>query len=231
MNNNNVDILIRLIIPALFLLAWALNQVLNKEAPPQPQRGPNPDPFRNRLPPAQRPPGTLLERLERTAPPPPKPAPPLRPGQEMVIVESESRPSRPSAGSAPAGSSSSSSTSRTNRRNRNPRRPASGGGSASASSSTPKRGESGDRSRSSAFANLAPGLTDSPVNATGGMMSATPSPIEDLDPRDLAPNPARDALQQAIASPDRIRQAILINEILQPPVALRGRPRSRPHAG
>jgi hypothetical protein len=213
--NNNVELLIRLIIPALFLLAWALNQVLNKEAPPAPQRGPIPDPFRNVRPPGQRPPGTLLERLERNAPPQ-RPTPTLRPGQEIVIVESESRPSRPQQKPPQQQQQS---AQRGERRNRQPRRP-----SPSAGPLTPARGqaEARDRPRASSTANLTPGLTDAPVGAPGGM-SSTASPVQDLEPRDLAPNPALDILRAAIASPATIRQAILINEILQPPVVLRGR--------
>lgn len=217
--NNNVELLIRLIIPALFLLAWALNQVLNKEVrPAPPPRGPVPDPFRNRLPPAQRPAaGTLLERLERTAPPPPRPSPALNPGQEFVIIETESRPSRsPSAAPTP---------SRAGRRNRNPKRSQQGG---SSGGSSPKKGDSQDRNRQSGIGNLATGLTSAPVNVPLAGIGNLSAGAANLDPPEVVRNPALGTLRDAIASPERIRQAILLNEILQPPIALRRSRRPRP---
>jgi hypothetical protein len=217
--NNNIELLIRLIIPALFLVAWALNQALNKEAPPPPPaRGPLPDPFRNRLPPAQRPPGTLIERLERTAPPPRPATPSLRPGQEIVIVESETRSLRPQAG--PASQAQQQQSQRNPRRNNNrqPRR------NQGAGPLTPERGKADqrDRPRTGGAPNLTPGLTDAPVGAPGGI-SATASAAEDHEPRQLTPNPALDLLRTALADPDQVRRAILVNEIFQPPVVLRGR--------
>lgn len=212
MNNN--ELLIRLIIPALFLLAWALNQVMNKDARPEPpQRGPLPDPFRNRLPPAQRPAGgTFVERFERTAPPPPRPSPMMRPGEEIVIVETETRPLRP-----PSAATATPTPSRPGRRNRNPRRP---------QPATPPSGtaaKKGEPARQSTLSNLATGLTGAPVNVPVGGINGMSPGIADADPRLFNQSPALDELRDAIASPDRIRQAILLNEILQPPLALRGR--------
>ncbi len=211
--NNNVELLIRLIIPALFVVAWALNQVLSKEArPAPPPRGPVPDPFRNRLPPARRPADDpFLGKFERLAPPPPRPSPTLNPGQEFVIVESETRSARaPSTAAAPP------TPSRAGRRNRNPRRPAS---SASTSGSASTKGGQPDRNRQGAIANLATGLTDAPVAG----VSANPLGRTDLDPRASVSIPMLDVLRDVMATPGQVRQAILLNEILQPPIALRGR--------
>jgi hypothetical protein len=96
MNQNQLEILAKLIIPALFLLAWALNQVLNKEAP-APPAGPLPRRPPGGLPPAPMPgqrPAPREVIWQETAPPPPRREPMAGP-DEIIILGSETRPARP----------------------------------------------------------------------------------------------------------------------------------------
>jgi hypothetical protein len=197
--NKDFEILIKLIVPALVLIAWAINQMTSKEAPPVPKRPPLP-PGRppGGLPPAPMP-GERLGPREviwtEAPPPPPRRELPAGP-DEIIILGTETRPVRPSSGRPT-----------TQPRARGPRRPR----PAQAPRPEPPRPK--------------PPLS-SPVTTTGlGPTSAEaqrPAPLLD---RPQSAGIDLDVLRAALASPSRIREVMMLNEILQPPRALRPRGR------
>jgi hypothetical protein len=183
MNNNELEILAKLIIPALFLIAWALNQVLNKEAQ-QPPAGPLPRRPPGGLPPApmpgQRP--APREVIWQESPPPPPRREPMAGPDEIIILGSETKPLRPS----PA---------------------------------VPVRRR---RSRSAPPAPPKPEPPRPAISAARPPAPPPPPPIAVL----VFPSLAK--VREALSSPARLREAILLREIFDKPLALRGRDASQP---
>ncbi len=199
--NNNVDALFKLLVPAIFLVLWALNQLFNKENQAQPGRpgsslGPRPG-----SPNAPRPaPGST--RPEIADPKNPyaanRSAPPAGKDDEIVILRSETvRP--------PAGSSRRNARSRTSRTSQSPNGVRSG-----RSSSEPRRESTGTRSQSVPI----------PISPSQSTPSGSPLLIGVAAPLSAAD------VQGSMSDRERIREAILINELLQPPLALRRRRRA-----
>jgi hypothetical protein len=170
----NLDALFKLVVPAIFLLFWALGQVLNKEIKPplRPMPGPPPggrdpagEPFRPPAPPAS-----------------PQPARPARPPEILILETRSTEPprggrSRRTARSKPAAPA--------------PPAPA------------PRPG----------LVSLATRLDSPPSSQTDVAARVAPAP----------PHPALAALREALTTPERTRQALLVAAILGPPAALRHR--------
>lgn len=201
MNQNNLEFLIKAVIPALVMIVWAISQVMNREAPqPPPGRG---GPWPNRppggLPPARMPGEGAGPRevIWQEGPPPPPRREPAAGPDEILILGTETRPVRPAPPGPP-------------RRTRRPR-PAQAG----APRPEPARPKSsslvGDRSAATSLKS-APG-TPEPSPATAA-------------PRDaVAPRAA--GFREALADPARLRDALVLGEVLGTPLALR-RPVRRP---
>ena len=224
----HIDNLFQFIVPLTFLAIWALTSLFNREAPPLPQRMGRPQPPGG--------PGSAILRSEalnrdpslRWAPPsaPDRPVvrrPPGRPDEEILIIEETRRPAASSSANAAA---SRSGTGGGARRGTRPR---------PAAPATPKRTEpatpralSGTLASSGSMAPMARQLDLNPLNLP-------PSPLLASDPRDLArtvAEPTRQASRPAliwddykllVSTPAKLREAVLVSEILQPPLALRKR--------
>jgi hypothetical protein len=185
---NNVEELLKLLIPAFFLVLWALNQLLNKEsnAPQAPGRpgglGPRPG-----VPPTPRP---AMER-PREVPVPPRPqTTPAGRDDEIVILRSETvRP--PAPGNVRRGQRA---------------RPGRGVGRQGAAPAARTGYEGKAETRSLIEMRPTQGPVETPQET---LRIGVPSPI------------SADDLRSRMRSLDRVREAILLNEILQPPVSLR----------
>jgi hypothetical protein len=233
-----IDNLFQFIVPLTFLAIWALTSLLNREAQPLPPRTGRPKPP-NGLGPG---PGTLRSELvnrdpnarwgaptagERPAPPtaPASRRPAGRPDDEILIIEETRRPS----GSSPSSASPL-------------LRPGAAGGSRRgnrarpAPAPSPKRLETASpRPLSGAVGPASP--INSPMSKTLELnpLSLPASPLMSSDPRDLAravAEPTRQAARPAavwddfrllLSTPSKLREAIIVNEILQPPLSLRSR--------
>lgn len=196
--NNNIDNLFRLLVPAIFLVLWALHQLFNKENAPPPTNRPGgglgPRPGGPPRPATDY--GREVPYRDPTGPVPgPTRAASSAPEDEIVIIRSET--ARPAGvGGGPP---------RDARRPPRPRpsRPGRGSREPRREAPEPRPGPE------------APVPATPPPPTTGG--PASPILIG------LAPPLSADELRRALTSPSRIREAILVNEILQPPKALRGR--------
>jgi hypothetical protein len=197
---NDLEILIKLIIPAIVLIGWAINQVSNREAPAPPRRpfppGPPPPPGGG-LPPAPMP-GERAGPREviwtEAPPPPPRRELPAGP-DEILILGTETRPVKPPPPSPGRPSVSP--------RSRSPRRPR---------AAQPPRPE---------LSRPRPGLAGDLARGPDTLPAAPEPPAARSPDRLTAPalDPAQ--LRAAIASPARIREAIVLNELLQPPLSVR----------
>lgn len=202
----------KLAVPLLILAFWGLRQIFERESPPA-NRGPAPGPG----PGGPRPIDNLAARdrardpsLRWSGPPPGRTStgPTVR-GQaasddEIIIIRSDSiLPQNSLPGRQGQG--------------RRPQRPKSN----------------------------APGRVNEPIRPAplGGQISQTVGQLigqqQGLGPVDQkaslhssarsqvsaspTPSPTSDALARALRSPERLREAFLLNELLQPPLALRGR--------
>lgn len=193
---NNVEELLKLLIPAFFLVLWALNQLLNKDtnAPGAPGRaGAAPVARPGGLPPAPRP----MERA-REAPAPSRPAskPTAGPGRDNDIIILPPDNVRPSKG-------------------RRAGRSRSGADGQPAGTAQPF----GSAERGAANRPLVE------TAASGSPSSSPPSlPLGTLHigvPSPLTSNQIRSTL----GSIDRIREAFVLSELLSPPVSRRSRRR------
>lgn len=178
MNNAQFEALAKLILPALFfVIAWALNQVLNREAAPgggmRPARPPG------GLPPAPLPGDRGGRDLiwQEAAPPLPRREPMAGP-DEIIIIGSETRPPR-GGPVVPV------------RRRRPP------------PTAAPARPEP-------------PRPVAPPPSLAPSAATAEPLPSK-VVPRSATLG----ALRETLMSPTRLRDALMLREILDPPVALR----------
>lgn len=204
----NLSDLLKLLIPAVFLIIWALNQLLGKEEVTAPPRGQPIGPRPGGLPPAPRPPSSQVSALGRPASsvgtPPANPSRPLaatasprtspvgfgEPDEIFVIRGDQDPAPRPNAG-AGSGSTRRSARARSSKRAPEP--------------ATPKR----------LTAALPTSLNLAP---TDQVLSAQPPSVE----RSTSETTVALALNDLIRSPARLREALILNEILGPPRALRG---------
>jgi hypothetical protein len=228
----HIDIsnLFQFIVPLTFLAIWALTSLFNREAPPLPQRVGRPQPPGG---PGSGPGGAVVrsEALNRDpslrwAPPAGSDRPGVRragrPDDEILIIEENRRPAAQSPTNAGA------------------TRPAAGSGARRGSrprpaAPAPKRPEptasrplSGTLAPSNAMTPMARHLDLNPLNLPA-------SPLMPSDPRDLArtiSEPTRQASRPAlvwddykllVSTPSKLREAVLVSEILQPPLSLRRR--------
>lgn len=178
MNNPQLEALAKLILPALFfVIAWALNQVLSRDAaqlpggmrPPRPPGG---------LPPAPMP-GDRAGRevIWQEAPPPIPRREPMAGPDEIIIIGTETRPAR----TGPV---------------------------------VPVRRR---RSRSNQAAARPAPVPPAP------RPEASPTPAAARVPLPVRAAPVNLArLRASLASPERLREAFMLQEILGRPVALRG---------
>jgi hypothetical protein len=227
-----IDQLFQFLVPLAFLAIWALTSLFNRAAHPLPPRtGRPPDPTG----PKPSDPSPTMRPVERRAEPPPRDPtlrwsspraepsaarrPPARPDDEIVILESETRrpvtPPRPSPG---AGTS--------------PRRAAR---AKPATTASPKRPEpSSPRALSgSGTSPMTSQLTRS--MEVKPLMHATSSPLTNVEASSASKaTPIRPVSQDAthssdfrpsMVSPEKIREGIIMSELLQLPLALRPRRR------
>jgi hypothetical protein len=209
----NIEIVLKLLVPILFLVVWALNQVLSRDA----KQAPGPI---ARKPPVPPPgggwggPASMERRLG-----------PNTGRDEVVILPGERRPASPQPSFAPTpqkapgpnpfeataarGGAGQTARARKNRRQ-------------AATTSTPA--PSAEPSRRVGAA----------VRPTGGMSAATATGIAASGPGSLLdtdqtviriakPNEALIALKAAMSTPRDMRQALILAEVLRPPVSMRRR--------
>lgn len=228
-----IDQLFQFIVPLAFLAIWALTSLFNREAqplPPRTGRPPDPDgPKPSDRSPTVRPGEHRLESPPRDptlrwSPPGAEPSaarrPPARPDDEIVILESEiRRPVAPPRPRPDAGTS--------------PRRAAR---TKPVTTASPKRPEpSSPRALSgSGSMPLTPQLTRS-VDVKPLLALPTSAPLTNVEASNASKAiPIRPVSQDAthsadfrpsMVSPDKIRESIIMSELLQPPLALRPRRR------
>ena len=210
---NNFESMMRLVIPGIFLLIWAVNQLFNKELNPGANRLPAPGPRQGGLPPAPRP-------MDRSAPPQPR-DPTMRFGtqatterrgnDEVLVIRSE--PIRPQA---------------TPQARPGAPRPAARPRQAAAPARKPdtvaSRSQMTGVSQSVSQSIKLVGDVGQLTVAQSLAVDAGASAATAQDPS-LAGSAALDGLRRVLANPTRLREAWMLSEILKPPVALRGRPR------
>ncbi len=218
MNNNAIEVLMKLIVPAIFLIAWALNQLFNKESPASPNRsGPSLGPRSGGgLPPAPRPGPRNAEEQGRN------------PATLRWPKDATNDPMARAGGSQPAGSDE---IIILGTETRPPRR-----------SGPPSRGRGGRRGRPGAAPepereestrkNVLNLDLPKPISQSIDLrpvMEPLVGPIMPLDPKatdTVRPVPIGTALtaldlQISVRDPARLREAILLSELLQPPVSQR----------
>ncbi len=201
--NNNPEALLKLVVPAIFFILWAVNQLFNKEKAAargavSPIFGPRP----GGLPPAPRP----GERGRPQSPPyrdvTYEQAPALgrrpnpgsgRQADDLLVIRDERRPT-PAQSAKPRGA----------RPQAPPTNPARSG-----------RGSS-QAGRNPAGAGKAPPAPPAYVSVTPtALMSDLPSKISDQGPMPFT------QLRDSLTNPQRVREAFLLNELIQPPVSMR----------
>ena len=213
----DLEILLKAIVPLSFLAIWALTAVFNKQSQPLPTRVPSSNPFGPRpAPPTplapSRPVSTVRNEppirwgSQTVAPPPP---PRLRPGgdDEIVILEMP-RLNRPTGrGVSPSKKSKA-----------NP----------AANKPTPKPSANPGFGKISQTVNqqltgaihhhlLAESVASTVTHSVAG--TAAKSIVVDIADQRLA------SLVATMRDPARLREAFVLNELLQPPLSMRGRPR------
>jgi hypothetical protein len=236
--NGGVNELFRLIVPLTFLAIWAVTSILNRETRPQPGRpmqglGPRPGgggggagggglPTAPGMRPAERP-GTALSRdpaLRWGNPPGVQSTPPSRPigrrDEEILVIGPEHRADRlpaprPGASAAPP--------------KRTARAKAAPTTAAKRAEPTATRARVGSTA-TSVQQQLAPldsaSLSGTP---TANAASQAATAVYDARPKSATTAPLFD-LRSLVGSRDELRKAIIVNEVLQPPVALRKRRRT-----
>lgn len=222
---------LQFIVPMSILAIWALTSLFNREAQPLPPR-----PNRPPVPPGTRPTGVAvppMRQAERRPEPAPRdpaqrwqlPAPgdrpgaprrpPVRPDEEIVILESGPRRPNPPAPQRPG------------QRRGARTKPAAGAPAAKrAEPSSPRA--------------LTASMAQDAAPQIGRFLELNPlarlhSPLSTQESHDVARAAAPDSLRTVpttttvlsrdvaslLNSPDKLREAIILNEILQPPLALR----------
>lgn len=214
--NGNMEILFKLFFPAIVLIAWALNQVLNKETVATPNRGQPLGPRPGGLPPAPRP----LERKVANSPyGPGRSTSSSAPGRtslddEIIIIRAENvRP----ASNAPARPQARRTAGRAKSPQAAPaRRPA----------EPPAPELLGGKIATSVAQTVS--LAGRPLNDLGAssiVAASSPAGASLTMGQPINLNSAN--LLSTLKDPIRVREAFLLNELLQAPVAKRTRPRSR----
>jgi hypothetical protein len=222
----DVDELLKLVIPAVFLIVWALGQLLNREQPqPRPRpvpRGegglpPRPDlaPRPRERSPVPQPTmrwGDAEEQRERSEPerPIPEPRRTPSPAEEIVILGTEVGPPRPTPIRPAARGSSRPRPDPGPRRTRRPPRPA-----RPAPAPEPTRNIASVAGLSGAIPPLIMPDERRPLVA--------PTSVAEMPPPSGRPAaPTAERIQRTLSSPERIREALVLNAVLGPPVASRG---------
>jgi hypothetical protein len=235
----HIENMFQFIVPLIFVAIWALTAIFNREAqplPPRPGRPPGPRPGGGIGPPRELEP--RAEGLTREAPlrwSSPPAAAPAAPGgltrgrpfggrdEEILIIRSEPAPPRTPGARSPGGSPS------TRRAGRS--RPA--------PSPPPQRSEAA-RPRGTLGAPLAQnvplsiaqpaelGPLASPLSALapeGTIQSVTAAQPTAPAARSSSSPPSQPAIELGLltVSPARLREAFVLSELLQPPLALRRR--------
>ncbi len=210
--NGNWDQLIRAIVPLSFLAIWALTSLFNREskafparpAGPQPAPGPRPGEPTLRWGPTAPPPPTGPRRVaigdDDILIIPPDPARAARPGQARPLAGPQAGPRRGAKArpAAPAG------------RRAEPVAPA--------RMKLADVNQNVNQHLTQSTLDLAP-LSAMPPSATSTTLGLSTSPMSHA----AAVLPTVSSLTNSLADPVRLREAFMLNEILQPPVALRGR--------
>jgi hypothetical protein len=212
--NNNWDQLIRAIVPLTFLAIWALTSLFNRESkafPPRAAGGPQP-PFGPR-------PG---EPTMRWTPPASTPNPgvrrvPLGDDDILIIQPDPARPSRPGQARPvqPTGP----------RRPNRSRQPIPTVKKPDAPVSRPRLGGVSQNVNQQ----LANPTAMTPLSTIASMATSTGSDLADAPSapsRTTSPLPTISTLIPLMNDPTRLREAFLVNELLQPPLALRKLKRS-----
>jgi hypothetical protein len=244
------DNLFQFIVPLTFLAIWALTSLFNREAQPLPPRTGRPlPPGGPGSGPGSGPGGASMMNRDPTLrwgppadrPTPRRPAVGGRPDEEILIIEETRRPS-----STPPGSTSPMITTTTTTTTTTIR-PGAGGGSRRGGRPRPAPAVPTRRPEPSTPRLLSGSLTSTPFPAAPqstyrpldrGPLNMPPSPLlTPKEPRELSKassDPSRTAASRpalgpddwrlALGTPSKLREAIIANEILQPPLALRRRP-------
>jgi hypothetical protein len=202
---NNLDPLLRLLVPLIiFLVISALNQIFNKETGAAAAKGQGLGPRPGGLPPAPRPgerAGVGDPNLLRYGP-----SGSSRRNEFEDIIVLRPEPTRPSARSAPQ---------RRQGRGKSaaPAAPKAAESAASRSLGTNVTQKIDTSQIMRPLAELEPITSRSAASESSRLgTSASPGPLD-------LPNLA--GLRQTLTSPSKIREAFLLNEILQPPLSLR----------
>jgi hypothetical protein len=224
----HIDNLFQFIVPLTFLAIWALTSLFNREAPPLPQRMGRPQPPGG-------PGGAILRSEALNRDPSLRWVPPAtadrsvvrrptgRPDDDILIIEE----SRRSATQSPANAAGT--------------RPGAGAGTRRGSRSRPPAPPAPKRSEPAASRPLGGALTSSDAMTPMARhldlnpLNLPASPLLASDPKDLArtvSEPTRQATRPAlvwddykllVSTPSKLREAILVSEILQPPLSVRRR--------
>jgi hypothetical protein len=191
MGNNE---LFKLIVPAVLLLVWALNQLFNKEVNPPINRGTGLGPRPGGLPPAPR---SMDRGTGGNA-------------DDVLVIRPETIRAQPRPGTSVAA-----------------RRQARAKPAAPAPAKRPEPAPS--RTLGAPLSQGVAQTIDRPLDVRP-LAQATSAQSESakvtapIGPATV-PNPALLGLRAALGSPARLRETFVLNELLQPPLALRGRRR------
>jgi hypothetical protein len=233
MNMNKFELLAKLIVPAFFLIVWALNQIFNKETPATPARGNRPVGPPGGRPPAPKPPPKRNEEDRAFATADPKSGawtspsdsraskPVVLAGDDEVIILSSDTVRRPPPAKPRTQSSPPANRPRQSRRNKGgdgEKTPQRLGGNISQSvrqtiTQTPLDMKSITQTQP---LNLSADLRGD--QASPSMLSSTASIAGSAGPMAEVFD-----LKGALGSRARLREAFLLNELIQPPLALRNR--------
>jgi hypothetical protein len=221
----NIEIILKLLVPILFLIVWALNQVLAKDAkqaagqfgkkpaiPPQPP----PQPGRR---PDWAGPGQMERRLGPNAgrdevmnlPGEPRARQPIAPSSGPVTARTI--PPAPNPFDTMVDRAGGASTANRARKNRR------AVATAAPKPTPPATPRLGPENRPGAPSSSTPTGGMSQATAAGGAALAVGAALA----RPSRSNDALVALKAALASPRDVRQALILAEVLQPPVSMRRR--------
>lgn len=201
--NNNIDNLFKLLVPAIFLILWALNQLFNKENNPQAGRpggslGPRPGSRPATIPPRPAPGNTRPEVADPRNPyAASRTTPPTASEDGIVILRSETvRP--------PTAPRTTPKEPRRNPRNRPARSGQAPGDGRSGRAAREPRRESPEPRPAVVPNRLSPSQNQGPP-----LLIGVTTPITATE------------MRRALTQKERIREAVLISELLRPPVAMR----------
>ena len=203
-----LEVLIKLIIPAILLIFWALSNLFNRESAAQ---------AKGQSPLGPRPPGYPGARPPERARPPSQPPRPGPSGREDDVMIIRAEPNRPGRAANPQ-------QRRNPGRGRNPQQAQ--GRKPDAVAARPRE-QLGGRISSDVSQSLAQQMDIRPLS------ESTPATVNEMSPSvptmaaGTTPPSTIFDLRTALATQGRIREAFLLNEVLQPPMALRNRGRGR----